>query len=105
MMEEMIGGPIPEGYCVHHIDGDPSNDCPSNLQLLTHGDHARIHHEGVKNPRKARRRNIKVTRALVDEVFRLKKLGYSQKRIGFSVGIHQTMVSKILNGKIDESRL
>lgn len=32
-------GPIPEGYCVHHKDGNPENNDPSNLTLLSHAEH------------------------------------------------------------------
>lgn len=104
-MEEMTGKTIPKGYHVHHVDGDETNDRPSNLQLLTAADHNRVHHLGVKNPKKANRPNRKVTQALVDEVKRLRRFGYSQLQIGEIMGVHQTMVSKILAGKPLESRL
>lgn len=31
---------------VHHLDGDKSNDAPSNLQILTAAEHGRIHKTG-----------------------------------------------------------
>lgn len=34
---------IPKGYHVHHIDLDPTNNDISNLQLMLHGDHMRLH--------------------------------------------------------------
>jgi len=36
-------GPIPEGFHVHHIDGDPSNNDPSNLVAVSRKDHSRLH--------------------------------------------------------------
>src|SRR6516162_4814460 len=36
-------GPIPEGYDVHHIDDDPGNNQPSNLELKEHGSHTTHH--------------------------------------------------------------
>jgi len=36
-------GEIPEGYDIHHIDGDKSNNDISNLQCLTRSEH-RAHH-------------------------------------------------------------
>jgi len=36
-------GDIPEGYCIHHIDGDGMNSDVSNLQLVTYSEHNRIH--------------------------------------------------------------
>lgn len=36
-------GPVPEGYELHHIDHDPKNSNLSNLMLVTHADHMKIH--------------------------------------------------------------
>lgn len=36
---------IPEGYQVHHIDGNWTNNDPRNLQLLTKEEHWKIHAE------------------------------------------------------------
>lgn len=34
---------IPKGYCVHHIDLDKQNNASSNLALMTHADHMKLH--------------------------------------------------------------
>ena len=39
---EQHNGPIPEGYQIHHIDGDKSNNSIENLQLVSALDHKRI---------------------------------------------------------------
>lgn len=36
-------GAVPEGYEIHHIDENPSNNDISNLQLLTHSEHQQLH--------------------------------------------------------------
>ena len=36
-------GAIPDGHCVHHIDHNKQNNHISNLQLVTHLEHKRIH--------------------------------------------------------------
>lgn len=36
-------GPIPEGYEIHHIDGDHSNNHPNNLKAVTVQEHYDIH--------------------------------------------------------------
>ena len=43
MVWEANNGPIPEGYDVHHIDGDRANNDIDNLQLLLGTDHGRLH--------------------------------------------------------------
>lgn len=40
---EHYNGPIPEGYVVHHIDGDKTNNDISNLAIMDDGQHKRLH--------------------------------------------------------------
>jgi len=37
---------IPEGYVVHHIDGDPWNNNIDNLQMMTRAEHTILHNLG-----------------------------------------------------------
>lgn len=37
---------IPEGWCIHHRDGNHYNDEPDNLQLMTIVDHTKLHMTG-----------------------------------------------------------
>lgn len=41
--EEAIGRKLKDGEVVHHIDGDRSNNDPSNLEVMTHREHCRHH--------------------------------------------------------------
>lgn len=36
---------IPEGYQVHHIDGNKANNDISNLQVVSHEEHVAMHQE------------------------------------------------------------
>lgn len=43
VMEEHLGYKIPDGYVVHHIDGDKCNNHIENLALLTISEHNNAH--------------------------------------------------------------
>ena len=36
-------GPIPDGYEIHHVDGDRFNDDISNLVAISHEEHVELH--------------------------------------------------------------
>lgn len=38
-----VNGKIPEGYCIHHIDGNSLNNAIENLVCISPAEHARIH--------------------------------------------------------------
>lgn len=38
-----MGGPVREGYEVHHKDGDKTNNRPSNLSAVKKSTHKKIH--------------------------------------------------------------
>lgn len=58
-------GPIPDGWHVHHIDGNPLNNELVNLECLSAGDHARHHHSGPASP--AKRAHLDRVRPLAAE--------------------------------------
>lgn len=41
--EKKVGGRIFPGYEVHHIDGDKTNNRPSNLTIVSKTEHRQIH--------------------------------------------------------------
>tara|TARA_Y100000588_G_scaffold288260_1_gene306623 strand:+ start:855 stop:1091 length:237 start_codon:yes stop_codon:yes gene_type:complete len=41
--EKKVGGPIGEGREVHHINGNKTDNRPSNLRVMSASDHARLH--------------------------------------------------------------
>lgn len=43
VMEQMLGRYLEPGERVHHIDGNPANNAPENLQLVSDSSHASIH--------------------------------------------------------------
>jgi transposase len=43
--EMKLGRELREGEVIHHIDGDPSNNAPENLEICeSHKEHMQIHH-------------------------------------------------------------
>jgi len=42
---EHFYGKIPSGYCLHHKDGNASNNHLSNLEVMPHGAHTKKHIE------------------------------------------------------------
>jgi hypothetical protein len=40
---EEVFGPIPYGYVVHHLDGNPANDALDNLAIMSRSAHNRLH--------------------------------------------------------------
>lgn len=56
-------GPIPEGFHVHHIDGDRSNNQRSNLELLEGSNHLSGHMGQAERRNASRSRIGKVQRA------------------------------------------
>jgi len=49
-MWEQIHGPIPDGMQVHHINGDATDDRIDNLELISLGEHQKMHSSGESNP-------------------------------------------------------
>lgn len=54
---EYYNGEIPEGFDVHHIDFDRSNNDISNLQLLSKDEHRKLHSEALTDKQRRWRRD------------------------------------------------
>jgi hypothetical protein len=42
---EALGGPLPEGYGIHHRNGDKQDNRFENLEAMSRPEHATLHHE------------------------------------------------------------
>ena len=43
VMEKKLGGPVPLGLVVHHINGNKDDNRPDNLVAIVPGIHGRLH--------------------------------------------------------------
>lgn len=43
--EKTLGRKLKKGEIVHHIDNNPQNNNPKNLQVMTQSEHARLHNK------------------------------------------------------------
>jgi hypothetical protein len=43
VMELWLGHTLTSNEVVHHVDGDPTNNDPNNLMILTRSEHSRLH--------------------------------------------------------------
>lgn len=59
-------GAIPEGFVIHHVDGDGYNNEEINLEALSNEVHSSIHHIGKECSEEHRR---KISEALEGRVF------------------------------------
>ena len=56
LIYEEIFGSIPKGFCVHHVNGDKTDNSPNNLMMLSKSNHHKLHHrehprDGCEHPR------------------------------------------------------
>lgn len=61
---EYVNGQIPDGYHVHHVDFDKSNNEPENLIALTERDHLKLHGDCMTDDRKNQLRETLICRAV-----------------------------------------
>jgi DNA-binding XRE family transcriptional regulator len=93
--EAMLGRRLLATEVVHHRDGDEGNNDPSNLQVLTRGEHRRLHTQldpmvGEQHP------NAKLTWAKARAI--RARATESQAVLAAEMGVSQTTISLIRRG-------
>lgn len=86
-------GPRPDGYTIHHIDRDKSNNNFSNLEYLPKPLHDRENKLGEANPQ------AKLTREQVKEIKELVSTGLTHRLVAARFGVSKALVGLIVTGK------
>jgi hypothetical protein len=42
---QQVVGAVDTDEVIHHVDEDPANNHPSNLRVMSRGEHGRLHHQ------------------------------------------------------------
>lgn len=100
VMEKYLKRKLSSDELVHHIDGNPSNNELSNLELVSRGAHMKMHKIGEKTRLK------KIYNFDVENVVKLYELHKSCIKVGNILGCSAKTVSRILiqHYKVDNLR-
>ena len=92
---------VPEGYVIDHIDCNPRNNQPSNLQCITYADNIKRSHCNTRSSfmRGSRNGITKFTTLKVGQIKEKGLEGYTQNEIQNIFDISQKQVSGILRGE------
>lgn len=103
---------LPDGYCIHHVNGKKGDNRPENLEAMPHGEHTTMHHTGMKRSKSTKENISKAKREYhkkigheghpsykpIDPNFLLseRKSGKTVKQICKDAGINKTTYYKKL---------
>lgn len=92
---------VPEGYVIDHIDCNPRNNQPSNLQCITYADNIKRSYCNTRSSfmRGSRNGITKFTTLKVGQIKEKGLEGYTQNEIQNIFDISQKQVSSILRGE------
>lgn len=94
-------GPVPQGKCVNHIDGNKRNNLLSNLEVVTHSEN-NIHalRNGLrKTPVGSKRPQSKLIESEVRTIVRLISRGKPGAEIARKFNLSQPTISDIMIGR------
>ena len=64
IMEKYIGRKLLNNECIHHINGDKSDDRIENLIIMDKKDHVKLHHLGISKGKMAEDHKQKISKVL-----------------------------------------
>ena len=97
--EDKIGRRLRDGEIVHHIDGNPLNCKPENLEVMTQSEHARLHRNARKDSQ-IKNKTLKLTQEIARDI-RASYVPREVTRIALAkkFGVHKSCINKILAGE------
>jgi hypothetical protein len=101
VMECLLGRKIKEGYVVNHIDGDKTNNLPSNLEEITYSENTIHAYENkLANGKKGEENSqSKLTEEEAKKIPELRANGMSVRHIAELYGVSVKTIYSILSGK------
>lgn len=88
-----ICGVVFDSCVVHHIDGDPHNNCPSNLKVLSRKEHADIHDHGFAKGENGAKNNGRKTVKVYDADFNVQGVYDSTVEAAKALGVTPNRIS------------
>lgn len=65
--EEATGSAIPNGFCIHHLNGDKADNRIENLCMMLHSAHTVLHHKGKHLGEEAKQKIAEKARARLSD--------------------------------------
>lgn len=98
IMYRKFVGPLQSDMVINHKDGNPLNNSPGNLELVTQSSNNTHSYRALN--KKVVKRNDVLNFYIAENIRNLKKTGLTHKQLGEMFGISKGHVSQIINYKI-----
>lgn len=99
VMERVLGRPLKRSEHVHHIDGDPLNNAPENLCVMSQSEHSALHHEVGQTEHGKRFTKPPISKPMALDVNRMVELrshGFTIEQVAAEMGVSRYTVMRRL---------
>ncbi|MFQ6011711.1 MAG: HNH endonuclease [Nitrososphaerales archaeon] len=99
LVYEAFTGPIPQGHHIDHIDGNKSNNTPSNLRALSRSDHRKETVRRFQHAKGVRVGNAKLDEKKVAKIREGLAKGETHKELAEEFDVHYSTIGSIASGR------